>query len=99
MAGGPPLAAELGLSVQPIQAVGIGGAMQAGTTFVRRLRAADVTESDATVAVIDLFGPVSQAAGRRIDGVLGCPFLRSCRLEIDYPARRLRLEPAAPARP
>jgi predicted aspartyl protease len=91
----PALAEELRLAVQPIEAVGIGGAAAAGTARVRRLDAAGRSERDAEVAVIDLFDAVSQAAGRRIDGVLGYPFFRSCRLEIDYPAGRLLLLPAA----
>jgi predicted aspartyl protease len=89
----PALAVELGLSVQPIEALGIGGSMEAGTAVIRRLDAAGLTERDAQVAVIDLFGPVSQAAGRRIEGVLGYPFLKRCRLEIDNPARRVLLTP------
>ena len=89
----PLLAAELGLAVRPIDAVGIGGAMQAGSARVRRLAAAGVVEEDAEVAVMDLFGMVSRAAGREIEGVLGYPFLRGCRLEIDYPARRVLLAP------
>lgn len=95
----PALAAELDLSVQPIQAVGIGGAMEAGIAVVPRLEAAGLAETDAQVAVIDLFGPVSQAAGRKIEGVLGYPFLKDCRLEIDYPGRRLSLAQPVPARP
>lgn len=94
----PALARELGLAVQSIEAVGIGGAMSAGTARVRRLGAAGVTEDDAEVAVIDLFDAVSEAAGRTIEGVLGYPFFRHCRLEIDYPARRVRMTPAAPVR-
>ncbi len=90
----PALADELGLTVQPIEAVGIGGSATAGTTIVSWLEAAGRAERDAPVAVIDLFGSVSKAAGRRIDGVLGYPFLKRYRLEIDYPARRLVL--AAP---
>jgi predicted aspartyl protease len=89
----PALATELGLTVRPIQAVGIGGATDAGIAVVSRLEAADLEERDAEVAVIDLFGSVSRAAGRRIDGVLGYPFLKHCRLEIDYPARGLLIEP------
>jgi predicted aspartyl protease len=94
----PALASELGLTVQQAGAIGIGGAMEAGAARVRRLAAAGMTEDDAEVAVIDLFGPVSEAAGRPIEGVLGYPFFRSCRLEIDYPARRLLLTPAAATR-
>jgi predicted aspartyl protease len=95
----PALASELGLATQPADAVGIGGALSAGSARVPRLGAAGVTEDDAEVAVIDLFDAVSEAAGRRIEGVLGYPFLRHCRLEIDYPALRVRLTPGAPARP
>jgi hypothetical protein len=93
----PALATELGLAVRPIEAVGIGGLMDAGTAVVRSLGAAGVTEEGAQVAVIDLFGPVSLAAGQNIEGVLGYPFLKGCRLEIDYPARRLLLTPGVPA--
>ncbi len=89
----PELAAELGLALQPMDAVAIGGVTRAGMGVVSRLEVAGMAEVDAQVAVIDLFGPVSQAAGRKIDGVLGYPFFRHCRLEIDYPARRLRLTP------
>jgi predicted aspartyl protease len=94
----PALAAELGLAVQPIDAVGIGGTLEAGLARVRRLGAAGVFEEDAEVAVIDLFEAVSRAAGRTIEGVLGYPFLRNRRLEIDYPARRVLLSPEAAAR-
>lgn len=72
------------------------GPAAAGAAVVSRLEAAGRTERDAPVAVIDLFGPVSQAAGRPIDGILGYPFLRSCRVEIDYPACRLLLAPPEP---
>jgi hypothetical protein len=94
----PALAGELGLTLQPCDAVGISGKLEAGTARVRRLAATGMTEDDAEVAVIDLFGPISEAAGRPIEGVLGYPFFRSSRLEIDYPARRLLLTPAAAAR-
>ena len=95
----PALASELGLTLQPGEAIGVSGALEAGAARVRRLAAAGMTEDDAEVAVIDLFGPVSEAAGRPIEGLLGYPFFRSCRLEIDYPARRLLLTPAAATRP
>jgi predicted aspartyl protease len=94
----PALAAELGLAIEPIEAVAIGGSITAGTAVVSRLEAAGRTERDAPVAVIDLFGPVSLAAGRPIDGVLGYPFLKNCRVEIDYPALRLLLAGPEPGR-
>jgi predicted aspartyl protease len=94
----PAFAGELGLTLQPGQAISVSGTLEAGAARVRRLAAAGMTEDDAEVAVIDLFGPVSEAAGRPIEGVLGYPFFRSCRLEIDYPARRLVLTPAAATR-
>jgi predicted aspartyl protease len=93
----PALAAELGLAVEPAEALGIDGALDAGVATVRSLSAAGVTETEAQVAVIDLFGPVSLAAGRPIEGILGYPFLKTCRLEIDYPALRLRLTAKVPA--
>jgi hypothetical protein len=95
----PALASELGLTVERAEAIAVGGSMEAGAARVRRLRAAGMHEDDALVGVIDLFNEMSQAAGRKIDGVLGYPFFRTCRVEIDYPARRLLLTPAAAARP
>jgi predicted aspartyl protease len=94
----PALAGELGLTLQPGEAIAVSGTLEAGAARVGRLAAAGMTEDDAEVAVIDLFGPVSEAAGRPIEGVLGYPFFRSCRLEIDYPTRRLLLTPAAATR-
>jgi hypothetical protein len=88
------LARELGLAIEMAEAVAVGGSMPAGRAIVSRLETAGHTERNATVAVIDLFGLLSEAAGRPVDGVLGYPFLRSCRVEIDYPARSLLL--AAP---
>jgi predicted aspartyl protease len=95
----PALASELDLTLQPGEAIGVSGTLEAGAARIRRLAAAGMTEDDAEVAVIDLFGLVSEAAGRPIEGLLGYPFFRSCRLEIDYPARRLLLTPAAATRP
>jgi len=43
------------------------------------------------VAVGPFLGPLSEAMGERLDGILGYNFLRRFRVRIDYPGRSLRL--------
>ena len=45
--------------------------------------------------VSDFLGPIGQAVGTQVDGIVGYNFLRGFRVTIDYPAATLSLVAAA----
>lgn len=58
------------------------------------LTVAGQTQEGVGIAAVDFLGPLSEAIGERVDGVLGFTFWSKYRLTVDYPRKRLFL--AAP---
>jgi hypothetical protein len=64
-------------------------------TWLRRLELGDAQFDDVPVLVYDgLLTAISAHLGVRIDGVLGFPLFRETVLTLDYPAKRVLLQPA-----
>jgi predicted aspartyl protease len=89
----PKLSAELGISGQPVEALGVMGTPQAVLATLDSLRVGGYTVPGLEVAIIDIFGYTSNAAGVAVDGIIGYSFLKQFVVEIDYPKRRLDLLP------
>ncbi|MGH7495763.1 MAG: aspartyl protease family protein [bacterium] len=89
----PKLAAELGISGQPVEALGVMGTPQAELATLDSLRVGDYTVPGLEVAIIDIFGYTSSAAGVEVDGIIGYSFLKQFVVEIDYPRRRIHFLP------
>ena len=70
---------------------GAGGAIPATAATVRAVKMGDATVRDLDVAVSDVLGFLSSAAGHPLDGIIGYSFLRRFRVTIDYPRARLTL--------
>ena len=62
-------------------------------TSLRRLELGDAKFDEVPAVVYDL-AALSAHLGVRIDGVLGFPLFREVRLTLDYPGRRVRLQPS-----
>lgn len=63
---------------------------------VRRIELGDTRFDDVPVLLYDC-AALSAHLGVKLDGVLGFPFFREAVLTLDYPGRRLMLQPAANA--
>jgi predicted aspartyl protease len=70
----PRLAREMGLAGQPIDAMGVQGALTAETFTLDSLEVAGRTVERLEAGAIDVFDYTSQAAGMPVDGILGYSF-------------------------
>jgi hypothetical protein len=71
--------------------MGAGGSVAVSLAQGVSLGIGGATAADAQVAVADL-SAVSQVAGAAFRGILGCAFLRSFRVTLDFRAGRLLSE-------
>lgn len=85
----PKLANELGLSGEPIEALGVMGSPSAQLATLDSLSAGGHTVRNSAVAIADVFEYTSAAAGVPVDGIIGYSFLKQFLVEIDYPGRRV----------
>jgi predicted aspartyl protease len=70
---------------------GGGGAVAASAAVVSTLAIGPVRVSRVRVAVGEFLGPLGQAVGTTLDGIVGTNVLRRFQLTIDYPRMTLRL--------
>jgi predicted aspartyl protease len=88
----PALADTLGIGRGESAAMtGAGGMLQATVCRVTSLAIGGAALDDLTVVVSDFLGPIGQAVGTRVDGVVGYNFLREFKVTIDYPGAKLSL--------
>jgi predicted aspartyl protease len=88
----PQLAKDLELKTQPIGAGTTAGAnvdVTVGTLQSFQLGGAKI--DNMPVVVADFFEMLSNAVGKKLDGIVGYNFLRSFKVVIDYPNESLRL--------
>jgi predicted aspartyl protease len=88
----PQLAQELDLKTEPIGAGTTAGAhvdVTAGTLQSFQLGGAKI--DNMPVVVADFFEMLSNAVGKKFDGIIGYNFLRNYKVVIDYPNETLRL--------
>ena len=88
------VARDLGLPMQAMGNVTTGGAaisMTASRADSLRIDRASIRDLD--LAVGDFLEMLSQAIGRKLDGIVGYNFLRNFRVAIDYPNETLSLFP------
>lgn len=86
------VARDLALQTQPMADVTTGGApisMSAARADSLRIGQASIRDLD--LAVGDFLEMLSQAVGRKLDGIVGYNFLRHFRVAIDYPNETLNL--------
>jgi predicted aspartyl protease len=82
----PRLARDLDLRAQPIGTVTTGGAPIAmNAARLGALRVGQAAGHDLDVLIGEFLEMLSQAIGRRLDGIVGYNFLRNFRVAIDYP--------------
>lgn len=88
----PALADDLGIDRGERTAMtGAGGMLQAAVARVTSLVVGGGAVDDLAVVVSDFLGPIGQAVGTRVDGVVGYNFLREFKVTIDYPGAKLSL--------
>ncbi len=91
----PSLADRLGiLRGSAMAMMGGGGPVEASFGSVASLGVGGASRRFLDVAVSEFLDPLSTAVGEKLDGILGYNFLEGFRVTIDYPAERLRLDPA-----
>ncbi len=90
----PALARAVGVdATRTVQLGGAGGTTAGGARIGRaQIRFGGLSRDGQTVAVADVLGPIRQAAGTPIEGVLGADMFRSGRITIDYGSNRLWFE-------
>ena len=89
----PELARDLNLRSTPVGPVTTGGAHLAlNAARVESLRVGGAEMRDVDVIVGDFLTMLSQAAGAKLDGIIGYNFLRHYKVVIDYPNELFRLE-------
>jgi predicted aspartyl protease len=82
----PALADALGIGrEEDATMTGAGGMLQATIGRVASLAVGAASLDDLSVVVSDFLGPIGQAVGTQVDGVVGYNFLRRFRVTIDYP--------------
>ncbi len=89
----PELAAHLGLSMS--DGVDVVGAVTAGMgarCVVESLTVGTVEQRHLGVVVADIFGPLAQRVGARLDGVLGYDVLKAYRVTLNYVDQTLLLQ-------
>lgn len=92
----PALADALGIELAESPALtGAGGTLNATVGRVATLSVGSATADGLGVVVSDFLGPIGEAVGTRIDGVVGYNFLRGFKVTIDYPGSTLSLVAAA----
>jgi predicted aspartyl protease len=89
----PDLAQSLGIHGQPAPAITTGGGH---TTPVSIGRAGSIAigtavRHDLPILIAGFLGPLGEAVGEHLDGVIGYNFLNGFEVTLDYPAERLRL--------
>jgi len=72
---------------------GIGGRVPAQSGRLRSLRVGDSIQRDSDVVILDTLGPLNQALGKELMGLIGFNFLRHYRVTIDYPRQKIMLIP------
>jgi len=81
----PRLAARLGLAERAGgSVVGTAGELAARAADLPSLRLGEWQIEDLAVQVVDAFGPLSEAVGETVDGVLGYDVLSCFRVGLDY---------------
>ena len=92
----PATAAAAGLlAEQRVSLGGGGGAASAGARLgAARVVFGNVARDGQPVAVADVFGPIREATGAPIEGILGADMFRDGRITIDYASNRLWFEEA-----
>jgi len=95
----PSLARRYGDEKKPSSAAKVrvaaadGGITELVPVSLRRLQLGEARFDDVAALIYDC-AALSAHLGTRIDGVLGFPLFRETRLTMDYPGKRLLLEPA-----
>ncbi len=88
----PDLAGRLGMkNMHTDTIIGAGGAVPSRAAALKSLRIGNSLLDEVAVIVADIFSPLNEAVGARIDGIIGYNVLAKFRLIIDYPGGRLRL--------
>jgi predicted aspartyl protease len=88
-------AATLGLKGTPIGAGTTPGAqVQVTAASVRSLQVGGAKIDDVNVVIGSFLAMLSEAAGTRLDGIIGYNFLRNFKVTIDYPNQQMTLFPA-----
>jgi predicted aspartyl protease len=77
------------------EGMGAGGRVVVQTGEARSLAVGDATESDVAVVITDGVERIGAVIGSKVHGALGYSFLKHFRMEIDYGARRIRLDRAS----
>lgn len=91
------LARSLGIEgEEKKEGVGAGGRTQVSIAHVASLGVGAAKLENLQVAILDL-NVLSQAAGAKLNGIIGYNYLKNFRVTIDYPQARLRLELPATA--
>ena len=89
----PQLARDLHLQTAPVGPVTTGGAHLAmSAARVKSIRVGRSERREVDVIVGDFLTMLSQAAGAKLDGIVGYNFLRNYKVVIDYPNELFRLE-------
>lgn len=87
------LAGELHLQLAPVGPVTTGGAaISLSASRVDSLRVGNSEAREVDVIIGDFLAMLSEAAGAKLDGIIGYNFLRNYRVVIDYPNEQFRLE-------
>jgi predicted aspartyl protease len=85
-------ARELGLTGAPMPGVtGGGGQLLASAAKLDSIKVGSAAAADLTVVILDALRPLSEAVGKRLDGILGYNFLQAYRVTIDYPRETITL--------
>jgi len=88
----PELAKRLRVKTQPIGPGTTAGAQVPVTAGVlSSFMVGGAKIDDMPVVIADFFGPLSDAIGTRLDGIVGYNFLRNYKVVIDYPNERFTL--------
>jgi predicted aspartyl protease len=88
----PAVAKKLGIASSPVGPATTGGAqvnVTAGVLKSFQVGGAKIDKMDVVVA--DFFAMLSEAAGAKLDGIVGYNFLRNYKVVIDYPNEMLSL--------
>jgi predicted aspartyl protease len=86
------MARELSVVGMPIPGVtGGGGSLLASAAKLDSIAIGNATAEDLAVVILDALKPLSEAVGKRIDGILGYNFLCDYTVTVDYPRELLTL--------
>jgi predicted aspartyl protease len=89
----PELARQQGLTLREMPSMaGGGGTMSASAGQLESLALGGAESRRVSVVASGFLGPLSDAVGAKLDGILGYNFLREFRVTIDYPHRAVGLD-------